>query len=1105
MAINIKIDNDQTTGPIDQLVLDESAGVQDSTTLDTGNEAPVTYTAGVWTGINSVFGTYLNGLSLSGDQIDYIVDHGAASSASDFVTVEVTNDEVINNLFFSDGSGNALDGGDEDLVVGMTTLDGEALYLWSFGDFAYAATRDGSGDPVKIVAVFSLKEASDHLTAQVQMVTTEPLLHTDSGDPDDGLDFTDVLNVSASGSLSFNFDGLPSGNFLYAAFGSDSAGLLITGADLNVKESGGPSQVGEVDGGGGKNGDPCDTVNTSQGGVGTSATIGINSQHFVDGNNADGPTGVFTLVTGFVPLESEVPATGTNISEINYDGYINAFGAAFFISQSESGTADFTLSLWRAGGTGGTSPETQLNYIGNQTTDSAILHDDIEVAVATVTIVSGGTTYNWNSSNSGTSQGGITVAISGNDVTVHGMDATDTISWTSMDVAGDAGDGSFNRFSVTALNGSGGFDIGRIDLSQGVTIPAPIGGDLIVQDDGPSPTGDTFIGHVDEDALLASNIDAIDDGDGILGEQKQFSFDQSDLAGLVNAGTDDPASFYLNQTVSGNVTTSGGANILSQGDQVTWKVVSGVVQGVADAGTASERIVFTLGVDDNGTADDSTDDVFTFTLVDQLDHADAAGETANLVIDLTPALAAKDADLDSVDFGSAAPIGMEVENDTPIFTAQIQGGTVQFATGATGQLINNLHGSVGGDDTDSDHESSDNVKQYTFVDFTDAPNSVFADLDGVLSEGGTKITYYSTSVTLDQTAATAVYEITLDQTANSGAGSYTFKVLQPPPFVEHDFDFTDLPSGQNLMGIIAVDKTNVVAGELPDGGLLIFSNNLDINDGETQESTNGTMTNESGTVNTSKGGGPVTIGNTNQAFDHPGEGTFFCYVDNPLSSAVGGLGLTQVTADDADTAQFDGTNEVTTASVEIVQASGSGTDKRPGPAMHIFAYDVNPGDVNTSAESRAFLLDPTAGADEVNIMGVKIYDANHNLIEYRTNLDGGATNDGALAGGSPDSAVFIQFFLDDPGTAAAGDEIYSLIVKNLKANYTVEFMTEGSHDLSLVENVSGSFDIGGFNVKNSVDVPAQDFDFQVQISDYDNDVLSSTLSQFSVHVDGLSL
>ena len=228
---------------------------------------------------------------------------------------------------------------------------GEELYLWSFGDFAFAATRDEvTGDPVRIVAIFHLNEDDNHLTAQVQMVTTEPLLHLNSGSTDDGLNFTDVLNVSASGSLSFDFDGLPSGNFLYAAFGSDTIGLLVTGADLNVKESGGPSQVGEMDGGGGKNGDPTDSINTSQGGVRTSATIGINSQHFVE-DGATIPTaraGVFTLVSGFVPLETEVPATGTNISEIDYDGYINVFGAGFFISQSESGTADFRLSLWRS-------------------------------------------------------------------------------------------------------------------------------------------------------------------------------------------------------------------------------------------------------------------------------------------------------------------------------------------------------------------------------------------------------------------------------------------------------------------------------------------------------------------------------------------------------------------------------------------------------------------------------------------------------------------------------------------------------------------------------------------------------------------------------------
>jgi hypothetical protein len=262
------------------------------------------------------------------------------------------------------------------------------------------------------------------------------------------------------------------------------------------------------------------------------------------------------------------------------------------------------------------------------------------------------------------------------------------------------------------------------------------------------------------------------------------------------------------------------------------------------------------------------------------------------------------------------------------------------------------------------------------------------------------------------------------------------------------------------------------------------------------------MTNISGTVNTSKGGGPVTIGNTNQAFDHPGEGTFFCYVDNPLATAVGGLGLTQVTADDADTAKFNGTNEVTTASVEIVQASGKGTDRSPGPAMHIFAYDVDPGDVNLDSESRAFLLDPTNGADQSNILEVIIYDSAGNPIEHRINLENGDDNDGSLSGA--ESAVQIHFILDDDnGTADTDDDIYSIIVENLKKGYEIEFVTEQTHDLALVENVSGSFDIGGFNVKNSVTVPEQDFDFTVQITDYDEDVYGGELvdyANFSVTV-----
>jgi len=46
--------------------------------------------------------------------------------------------------------------------------------------------------------------------------------------------------------------------------------------------------------------------------------------------------------------------------------------------------------------------------------------------------------------------------------------------------------------------------------------------------------------------------------------------------------------------------------------------------------------------------------------------------------------------------------------------------------------------------------------------------------------------------------------------------------------------------------------------------------------------------------NTSKGGGAVTIGNTNQMFD-PGEGHFFIYVDDPVAASVAGVGVREIT------------------------------------------------------------------------------------------------------------------------------------------------------------------------------------------------------------------
>jgi hypothetical protein len=1485
---------------------------------------------------------------------------------------------------FSDSSGAALDG---DVVAGMHTLDGGNVYLWSSGDFCMATTSATAGAG-RIVAAFYLNEAANHLSAQVQMVTFEALQHPDANNPDDALNFTDVLQVSAQGTMSFNFDNLPSGSFLYAAVGNSSAGLLVTGQDLNVTPTG--AKAGNMITGGT---DPSDTVNTSQGGIG--ATIGINSQHFTDqsgggGSKVDGAVGVFTLVKGFTSYDATIngtsEGTGGNVNEIGYSDYVNAPSAKIFISQvtgSSSIGGAVRVTLWEAGGgssadhlTSQLKPEEGLtdtansySYIGDTGTDSH-LTDDTPVLVGAVTVQRGGNTYTF--TGSGSTQAGITVAISSNGFTITGLVTSDTIGFSAANDPNNALDGTFNRFDVQALANSNPVDIGRIDLDQGVSISHGVGSSLIVQDDGPSiianpanapsitddesvlgtnntgdfsgnftPTfgsdgagatsrsyalstpggdsgvidtatglhvflfkvGDNIVGKAGTDAanaqsgsivvfvvstdqngvvtldqqraIVHANPDDSDESRGLTGSNlvvlTATAYDGDgdhaaaplDITGLLNfkddgpsivvngnpqpSITDDESALGVNNSAnysgdftptfgndgagatprsyalstpggdSGVIDTATGLHVFlfKVGDNIVGKagtdaanalagstivfVVSVAQTGVVTLDqqraivhanpddsdesrglTGSNLVVLTataydgdgdhaaapldltgllnfkddgpsivvngnpqpsitddesaLGVNnsanysgdftptfgndgagatprsyalstpggDSGVIDTATGlHVFLFKVGDNIvgkagtDAANAlAGSTvvfvvstdqngvvtldqqraivhanpndpdesrgltgSNLVVltataydgdgdhasaplDLTGLLNFKDdgptmtanptgapsitddesllgtnntgdysgnftavfgndgagatprsyslstagGDCGLIESGTglhvflfkvgdnlvgksgtdatAAATGTTVfvvsinqsgvvtldqqravvhnpnsgvdqsttlssaglvvvnatafdgdgdhaadslnigqllnfKDDAPTITAQILGGSVAFAADATGTVSHSLNGAVGADINSSTSQSLSGVMQYTITSF-DEPTSVYPNLDGVLSADGTSVTYYS-----DATHTLAVYQLTLNQTAGSGAGSYTFSVLQPPPIVNNHFDFTDLPSGQNLFGIIATDKAH-----LDKGGLLVFASNPDL-------AADGTMTNLSGTINTSKGGGPVTIGNGNQAFDNPGEGAYFMYVDNPVGAAVGGVGLTQTSADDADTIAFNGVNQARSASVSIVQASGSGTAKRPGPAMHITAYEANPGNVDNNPvnEARTLVNNPTlaaanqgTAAPEVDIVGIKIHDATGAVIEYRTvNQAAGANNIGTLHGA--DSAVGIQFVLDNAGGTGTGDDIYSAVVSNLVAGYTVEFITATDHDLALVQNVSGSYDIGGFNVANQANIAAQDFHFSAQINDYDNDAYGGsavTFANWTVHVNDIT-
>ncbi|TIN31236.1 MAG: hypothetical protein E5Y31_03455 [Mesorhizobium sp.] len=610
---------------------------------------------------------------------------------------------------------------------------------------------------------------------------------------------------------------------------------------------------------------------------------------------------------------------------------------------------------------------------------------------------------------------------------------------------------------------SGDAGILALDLSS-LLVATDADGDTV------TPDAEAFVINVENDVPVASEetVSAIvqeddlkvADGDSSNGIDEDATPNQDEASGsvaaLVTSGADEPVTFSL------AADTSGLPALTSNGDAVTYSVVGGLLTATADDGGADERIVFTLTLAATGG--------YTFDLQDQIDHTPASGDAGTLALDLSSVLVATDADGDSVTPGINAFV-INVENDVPVISAQISSGVVDFAAGDF--VSNSLNGIIGADENDANDQSGDGTKTYTFTHYT-TPTNVFPDLTAVLSPDGTTIEYFS-----DATHTTLVYDIVLDQ---NGSGEYTFTVHENPPPAFTSFDFSDLPSGQNLFGVIAADKA-----DLDGAALLVIGSDVTLKADGTYVTSGA---NASDTINTSKGGGPVTIGIGNQMFD-PNDGAFFVYLDNPDDDSVAGVtgGLTQKTADDADTIGFTGTTEVTSASVTISQVQGNTL-----ATMEISAYDIDNailGTVDSDAEARAFALNPIADADPVNITGVRVLDANGTVIESWTDTD-------------PGDPVNL---IDNAAVGVTFNQ-YSVTVSGLAAHYTVEFDTETPHDVADVEAVAGKFDIGGFNLLQGQDTPDQSFDFAVQITDYDNDVDGGTLdalANFSVGVDGTGI
>ncbi|MGE5548538.1 MAG: hypothetical protein ACM33T_16650 [Solirubrobacterales bacterium] len=965
---------------VKKMSLDESLGLQ-NTGIPSGGEDNNDNDVAI-SNLPSTFSTYLFTTLALDNSFPTAV--GVGKSASDFISVSSTG--TITSLQFTDAQGGALDGDSSDLY----TLDGNQIFLYVAEGGSVVLGREGSGttaDPAgDVVFAAYLQPASNLTTATVWTVLFEPLKNSDNTSIDEPDDVGTNLAVTATESLEFHFDALPSGQNLFGIVGDVNDALVVIGRDALIKGDGTYTNA-------------SDTINTSQGGG--AVTIGVDNQMFDPGDGA-----YFTFVTDPDPRYLAGVTGGLDQNEaddadnILYGGTLDVSSAFLKISQIQGNSlASLKLTCYD------TAAEQGRAFITNE--GSLISITAVRVYDAAGTLIEDtGDLAHFNSPT-------VSVTFSGGTATVAGLGSGYRVEWESS--------ADHNRVLVEDVAGK--FDIGAFGVNEGVNTTQSIGQNVVFEDDGPK-AGTSTLGLIEEDDLNNTQSVGINE-DGSVNAYTTTT----NLASFITTGVDTPISFTL------STTTTSLPSLTSKGDAVAYDVTGDTLTAYVDSGTqgldSGDRVVFTWQVSSSGSA--------TFTLYDQLDHLPTVQGEDNMYVNLTPILVVKDADGDPATLGTNFA-RYTVQDDIPTI-GPIDDGLVDFAANDT---VTNLLNTA---------EGADEAAGIAITSYTSSITYPFATLTGELSTDGHTVNYFQNlggGAGYDAGTDKLFFALTIDDSDASAANwDYTFTVYQDPPPVTKEFTFDTLPSGQNLFGVVGdVDDALIVIGR------------------DVVLKTDGTYDKTSNTINTSQGGGSVTIGVNNQMFD-PGEGAYFTFVTDPDPRYLSGItgGLDQNEADDADNILYGGTLDVASAFLRVSQIQGNSL-----ATVKLSAFDT------TAEQGRAFV---TNEGTHVDITAVRVYDAAGTKIE--------------------DTADLAHFNSTSVSVSFSGG---IATVAGVDAGYKVEWDTSAPQNRVLVEDVAGKFDIGGFGSTQTTPTPDKLLAFDVTITDHDGDTATDG---FQIGIDGTGI